>query len=238
MRYLIVNIAVFGLLLGAPAAALAVECPAGQAEANGTAASDYPAGGGTGRCVSVSEWQSERTTAQQASEAQEKQEAGARAGKEAAHAQEQQREENKESGPPSTLHVSVVAVHGSTYASPGHSILYVSTNNYAQVYFKFTYPQHPNWEADSFHFTERLGKEANPLTHENDAAVDPWSCRAPMLVEDWEVQVKGVTNSVVESGPGLVQRGQIVDGVSKKWCVDAKKHERAAKLRRRERVSH
>ncbi len=230
MRYLIVTITALSLLFIAPSAALAVECPAGEVEANGTAANDWPAGGKTGRCVPFSEWQSEREAAMQAHEARERAEASERQQKEAAATHARQAEEKKETGgPPTKLHVTVQSFHGTTYRAPGHSVLYVETNQFAEVFFKFTYPQHPTWHPDTFSFKERLGKETNPAAGENDAAVDPWSCRAPMLVEDWEVQVKGENNGVLESGPGLLAKGQIIDAVSSKWCRVAKARERRAK---------
>ncbi len=242
MRYVTVTILMLGALLVAPAAALAVECPEGEVEANGAAASDWPSGGNTGSCVSFAEWLNERAAAEQAHEAQERQEATEREQREAVAAHAREAEEKRETGgPPTKLHVSVSSLHGLTYRSPGHSLLYVETNQFAEVFFKFTYPQHPKWRADTFEFKERLGKEADAETGENDAAVDPWSCRAPMLVEDWEVEVRGEDNGVLEAGPGLVQKGQILDDVSAKWCRVAKRRERAlakrhpasAKTRRR-----
>lgn len=234
MRYLIAMLATFGLLMLVPASALALECPEGEVEANGTLASDWPAGASTGRCVPVSEWQNEREVAQQAHEAQERAEASARQQHEAAEAHAREAAENKETGgPPTELHVKVTSVHGTTYKDPGHSLLYVETNEFAEVFFTFTYPQHPHWPADTFHFKERLGQEADPENGENDASLDPWSCRAPMLVEDWEVRVKGEDEGKLESGPGLVEKGRIVDDVSKQWCRVAKKREQRLAARKR-----
>jgi hypothetical protein len=232
MRYLIATITVLSLLFIAPSAALAVECPSGEVEANGTAANDWPSAGNAGRCVPFSEWLGEREAAQQAHEAQERAEASEREQKEAVATHARQAEEKKETGgPPTKLHVTVVSAHGSTYRAPGHSVLHVETNQFAEVFFKFTYPQHPTWRPDIFSFKERLGKETNPAAGENNAVDDPWSCRAPMLVEDWEVQVKGENNGVLESAPALLDKGQIVDDVSSKWCKAAKKRSRAARRR-------
>lgn len=232
MRYVIATLCALATLLIAPAGAFAVECPQGEVEANGSAGNDWPVGGNTGRCVAFSEWQSERAAAQQAHEAQEQAEAAARKQKEANERHAREAAEKKETGgPPTKLHVTVVSEHGSTYKAPGRTLLYVDTDEYAEVFFRFTYPQHRQWKADTFHFKERPGKEANPEAGENDAADDPWSCRAPMLVEDWEVQVRGENGGVLESGPGLVQHGQILDNVSAKWCAKAKRREHSKSKR-------
>lgn len=226
MRYLIAMLATLGLLMLVPSAALALECPEGEVEANGTAAGDWPAGASTGRCVPVAEWQKERESSQQAHEAQERAEGLTRQQREAAESHAREAAENKETGgPPTELHVKVTSAHGASYKDPGHSLLYVETNEFAEVFFTFTYPQHPRWPADTFHFKERLGKEIDPENGENDAALDPWSCRAPMLVEDWEVRVKGENEGKLESGPGLVAKGRVVDDVSQHWCRIARKRE-------------
>jgi hypothetical protein len=255
-RCFITALAATSLMLIVPASAAAAQCEPPEVEANGTAASDWPAGGGTGRCVSYSEWQVEREAAKQADEAQtaaevaareqqlaaetaarEEQraaEAAAREQQQAAEARAREAKEKRETGgPPTKLHVKVASAHGLSYRSPGHTVLYVETDEFAEVTFTFTYPGHPQWRPDSFHFKERPGKAANPAAGENDAAVDPWSCRAPMLVEDWEVEVKGEEGGVVESGPGLVERGQVLDDVSKSWCEVARHREERLARRRR-----
>ncbi len=256
MRCFVAALAAISLMLVLPAAAAAFQCEQPEVEAFGTAASAWPAGGGTERCVPYSQWVLERGEAEHAYEAQtaaevaareqqqatekaareEQQaaEAAAREKQQATEAHARQAAEKRETGgPPTKLHVKVTSMHGSSYRSPGHTVLYVETDEFAEVSFTFTYPQHPQWRPDSFHFKERPGKAANPAAGENDAAVDPWSCRAPMLVEDWEVQVKGEDGGLVEAAPGLVERGQIVDDVSKSWCETARHREERLARRRR-----
>jgi hypothetical protein len=234
MRCFVAALAAISLMLVLPAAAAAFQCEQPEVEAFGTAASAWPAGGGTERCVPYSQWVLERGEAEHAYEAQTAAEVAAREQQEAAEKAARQAAEKRETGgPPTKLHVKVTSVHGSSYRSPGHTVLYVEADEFAEVSFTFTYPQHPRWRPDSFHFKERPGKAANPAAGENDAAVDPWSCRAPMLVEDWEVQVKGEDGGLVEAVPGLVERGQIVDDVSKSWCETARHREERLARRRR-----
>jgi hypothetical protein len=224
----------FGLLLAVPAVAAAIECPLGEIESNGTEAADWPLSGHTGHCVTFSEWLAEGEAARTAHEVQEKGEETARKQKEVVEEREKELEQKKETGePPTNLHVTIISVHGSTYKNPGHTDIDVSTNRFAEVFLKFTYPQHQRWAPTYKHFKERLeGEEEDWESGESDGIIDPWSCQAPMLVERWEVRVRGESQGVVEPGPGLVAKGQFVNRVSAKWCKAAKKREQEANRRR------
>lgn len=240
---LLVAVLALAAMLALPAGAMAAECSSPEVEANGTEARDWPAGEATGRCVSLEEWDAERAAAQQAHESQEASELSARQQKEASeqNAREQQEaavahareasEKKETGGPPKRLHVTVSSVHGSTYRAPGHTLLLVETEPFAEVTFRFTYPQHPSWKADVFNFKESAPGHVDPAAGENDAAFDPWSCRAPMLVEDWEVQVRGENDGLLEAAPALSEHGTVLDDISAKWCKIAKR--RQAELARR-----
>jgi hypothetical protein len=136
-------------------------------------------------------------------------------------------EENKETGgPPTFLKVSTRAFPGRTYRNPGHTDIYVSTNKWAKVTIRSTYPAFPRETPASVHFLERPESEREEWgPEESDYEIAFWSCRYPRLVEDYTVTVRGEKEGTVESGPGLVATGRIVTGDSRAWCRAAKKRE-------------
>ncbi len=186
--------------------ALAFECP------SGTLASYYGE-----ECVSQGQFEVEEQRA--GAEEQHEQELGGR---------------HETGGPPTFLHVTVFSRRSASYRHPGHRVVVVDTNKWADVVVRITF-HGSRMKPLTVHFRERHEDEEDEWERgQSDGVSGPWSCRYPVETEVYEIRVHGVVNGHVESGPGLFEKRTIRAGVTRSWCAVAKVREEREQREERE----